>query len=163
MYNEIVKEVLKLTVNLEQLATEVAEHLLIDPVPIKYEDLGKEDSRLYFHKNYVAINEKYKDNELECLKCITHEFRHIFQAFYVHIFKDDMAKLWGEGLGSIITASDINEDNNYASQAIEIDAFAYTKFYLKEYRGLIVENKIPGMDEIIDEYIEKYYIIMKLD
>ena len=33
--------------DLIKLQNEVAEHLGIDPLPIKFEDLGEEDSRLY--------------------------------------------------------------------------------------------------------------------
>ena len=41
----------------------VANYLGIDPVPIVFEELGKEDSRIYIKEQYIAINEALKENE----------------------------------------------------------------------------------------------------
>ena len=51
-----------LTKTIKQLSKEIAEHLGIDPLQIKFEDLGDEDSRFYTQEEYVGINKKYKDN-----------------------------------------------------------------------------------------------------
>lgn len=40
---------------LKTICNEIAEHLGIDPLPIKFEDLGDEDSRLYTRDEYVGI------------------------------------------------------------------------------------------------------------
>ena len=50
-----------------KLQNEIAEHLGINRLPIKYEELELDDSRLYLKEEYVAINIKYKDNDLECI------------------------------------------------------------------------------------------------
>lgn len=49
-----------MTKAIKQLSKEIAEHLGIDPLPIKFEDLGDEDSRLYTQEEYVGIKKKYK-------------------------------------------------------------------------------------------------------
>lgn len=50
--------------DLRKLQNEVAEHLGIDPLPVKFEELGEEDSRLYLKEEYVGINIKHKNNYL---------------------------------------------------------------------------------------------------
>ena len=45
---------------LKTICNEIAEHLGIDPLPIKFEGLGDEDSRLYTRDEYVGINKKMK-------------------------------------------------------------------------------------------------------
>lgn len=50
----------------------------------------------------------------------------------------------------------MSEDgSNYINQELEIDAFAFTKFYLKEYEHIDAQNKIEGLDEYLDAYIIK--------
>ena len=39
----------------------VANYLGIDPVPIVFEELAKEDSRIYIKEQYIAINERYME------------------------------------------------------------------------------------------------------
>lgn len=142
--------------DLIKLQNEVAEHLGIDPLPIKFEQLGAEDSRLYLKEEYVGINVKYKNNYLECAKCITHEYRHVFQLFYANLFDTETALRWKKLLASQINSSTMNEDgSNYINQELEIDAFAFTKFYLKQYEHINVKNKVEGLDKYLDEYINK--------
>lgn len=64
-------------------------------------------------------------------------------------------------LASQVNSSNINSDgSNYIDQEFEIDAFTFTKFYLKVYEGIEVKNRIDGLDEVLDEYIEKCKRIM---
>ena len=147
--------------DLRKLQEEVAEHLGIDPLPIKYEFLGDEDSRLYLKDEYVGINIKYKNDYLEYAKAITHEYRHAFQIFYASLYETELAKRWRKLLGSQINSSNMMEDgSDYINQELEIDAFAFTKFYLKKYKDIDVINKIPGLDDLLDLYIEKNWKMM---
>ncbi len=50
--------------------------------------------------------------------------------------------------------------SNYISQEIELDAFAFTKFYLKKYENLEIKSKIIGYDEIIEKYMKANISIM---
>lgn len=55
----------------------------------------------------------------------------------------------------------MNEDgSNYINQELEIDVFAFTKFYLKKYEHIDVKNKMDGLDIYLDEYIIKNISIM---
>lgn len=147
--------------DLIKLQNEVAEHLGIDPLPIEFEVLGDEDSRLYLKEEYVGINIKHKNNYLECAKSITHEYRHVFQIFYANLFNNDTAIRWKRLLATQINSSNMSEDgSNYINQELEIDAFAFTKFYLKQYEHIDVKNKMDGLDEYLDAYIMKNINIM---
>ena len=147
--------------DLRKLQNEVAEHLGIDSLPIKFEVLGDEDSRLYLKEEYVGINIKYKNDYLECAKSITHEYRHVFQIFYANFFNDERAIRWKKLLAIQINSSTMDEDgSNYINQELEIDAFAFTKFYLQKYENIDVKNKVEGLDKYLDEYIMNNIMIM---
>ena len=147
--------------DLRKLQNEVADHLGIDPLPIKFEDLGEEDSRLYIKEECVGINIKYKDNYLECAKSITHEYRHVFQIYYANLFNNELAFRWKKLLATQINSSTMNKDgSNYINQELEIDAFAFTKFYLKKYEHIDVKNKMDWLDDYLDAYIVNNINIM---
>jgi len=131
----------------------IAEQLGIEPLDIKFEDLN-DDSRLYIKENYVAINKKYENDYEECAKSIAHEYRHVFQIFYVNLFSNDRSIRWKKELQGVINSSnmDIN-GSNYIAQEIELDAFAFTKYYLEEFENIEVVNKIDKLDFYILEYI----------
>ena len=147
--------------DLRKLQNEVADHLGIDPLSIKFEDLVEEDSRLYTQEEYVGINVKYKNDYLECAKAITHEYRHVFQIFYANLFDTETAIRWKQLLATHINSATMNENGaNYINQELEIDAFAFTKFYLKQYEHIDVKNKMYGLDKYLDAYIIKNIKIM---
>lgn len=147
--------------DLRKLQNEVADYLGIDPLSIKFEDLVEEDSRLYTQEEYVGINVKYKNDYLECAKAITHEYRHVFQIFYANLFDTETAIRWKQLLATHINSATMNENgSNYINQELEIDAFAFTKFYLKQYEHIDVKNKMYGLDKYLDAYIIKNIKIM---
>ena len=45
----------------------------------------------------------------------------------------------------------------YYLQPIELDAFAFTKYYFKKYLNLEINQLHPDFEKIIDLYITKYY------
>lgn len=142
------------------LCIRIADKLGVAPLEIKFEDFS-DDSRLYIKDNYVAINKKYENDYVETAKCIAHEYRHVFQIFYVQIFSDERSLRWRKELQSMINSSNINASGtNYLSQEIELDAFAFTKFYLENFENIKVENRIDGYDQYIDIYIEHAKAIM---
>lgn len=49
---------------------------------------------------------------------------------------------------------DIN-GSNYIAQEIELDAFAFTKYYLEEFENIEVVNKIDKLDFYILEYLKR--------
>ncbi len=140
--------------DLKPLCIRIANRLGIDPLDIKFEDLT-DDSRLYIKENYVAINKKYENDYEECTKCIAHEYRHIFQLFYVNIFNDDRSKRWKKELQGAVNSSNMDGDGtNYIVQEIELDAFAFTKYYLENFENIQVVNKIDKLDQYILNYLK---------
>lgn len=140
------------------LSIEVSSYLEIDFLPIIFEELDEEDARIYYEEDYIAINTKYKDNYLECSKCITHELRHVYQAMYAATRNDNRAKAFKEELANPakLNPKDPYSITKYCMQAIEIDSFAFTKWYLKIRLGIEVIHPSTYYEAIICTYIEKY-------
>ena len=141
--------------DLKPLCLRIADQLGIEPLDIRFEDLT-DDSRLYLKENYVAINKKYENDYEECAKSIAHEYRHVFQIFYISLFNNDRSKRWKKELQGAINSSNIDSTgNNYITQEIELDAFAFTKYYLEKYENMKVTNKIGKLDFYILEYMKR--------
>lgn len=131
-----------------KLSEEVADYLGIDLIPIEYENLEIDDSRLILKPiPKIVISIKYEDNFTESAKCITHEMRHIFQIYWSNLMNDKLAKIWKEELTQVKSSANIDvnssEYNDYSMQAIELDAFALSQFYLRRY-NLLWNNVIIG-------------------
>ncbi|NLC96854.1 MAG: hypothetical protein GX675_04710 [Erysipelotrichaceae bacterium] len=141
--------------DLKPLCQRVADRLGVEPLDIKFEEMI-DDSRLYIKEEYVAINKKFENDYVECAKAIAHEYRHIFQLFYVNIFNDERSERWKKELQGAVNSSNMdNTGSNYISQEIELDAFAFTKYYLEEFENIEVVNKIDKLDFYILEYIKR--------
>lgn len=141
------------------LSSEVSNYLRIDFLPILFEDLDEEDSRIYYKEEYIAINTKYKDDYLECIKSVIHELRHVYQMLYASTSNDKRAKVFKEELASPVELDpkDSKSITQYYIQAIELDAFAFTKWYLKEFHNVDVIHPSKDYEAIICAYIEKYF------
>ncbi len=138
---------------LNGLCERIANRLGIDPLEIKFEEMI-DDSRLYIKEEYVAINKKYENNYVECAKAIAHEYRHVFQIFYANMFNDERAKRWRVELSNLVNTSNMDKvGSNYINQELEIDAFAFTQYYLEKYEDIPVKNKIAKFDKYINQYI----------
>ena len=136
------------------LSMEVSDFLGIDTYPILFEKLD-DDSRVYFKEEYIAINEKYKDNYTECAKCLVHELRHIYQLFYVAESSEEKALRMKEELALL---SNLNpHDPVYSFQEIEIDAYAFTKWYLKKYKDIDAIHPSKDYELLITAYMNKYF------
>ena len=140
------------------LSFEVSDYLGIDYYPILFEELP-EDSRIYFEEEYIAINVKFKDDYYECAKCVTHELRHIYQLVYVKLSSDKRALRMKEELEHpvILDPNDITSITNYSFQEIEIDAYAFTKWYLKKYLNMDVIHPSRDYEKIITAYMQTYF------
>lgn len=45
-------------------------------------------------------------------------------------------------------------ESNYINQELEIDAFAFSNFYLEKFEGIQVVNKIDELDQYILAYLK---------
>ncbi len=143
-----------------KLSEEVADYLGIDLIQIEYKNLEIDDSRLVLKPiPKIVINIKYEDSFTESAKCITHETRHIFQIYYVNLMNDKLARIWKEELAQAKSSANINvnsnEYNDYSLQAIELDAFAFSQFYLRRY-NIFFKYEDKKFQRLVEEYIKKY-------
>lgn len=141
---------------MKHMQEQIANHLGIEVLPIRFLPIDPDDSRLYPKEGYVAINEKYKDNELETIKSIAHEYRHAYQIYYAKYMNDNLANIWKEELAVVKNG----EQSGYMGQALELDAFAFTKWYLGRHLGLDIVHPNVEYERVICAYIEKYERIM---
>lgn len=83
---------------------------------------------------------------------MAHEYRHVFQIYYANLMDDELAKIWREELHSVVTSG----DTGYEMQLLEIDAFAFTQYYLENVEGIKTEHPNTIYQEIIEKFIKKY-------
>ena len=140
------------------LSIEVSNYLGIEMLPIVFEEMI-DDARIYFDDGYIAINQKHKDNFIECAKSITHELRHLYQAIYSITSSDNRFKRMRRELQNPVELdpNDIYSITKYTLQEIEIDAYAFSKWYLKTKLGIDVIHPSPSYETIINDYIDKYF------
>lgn len=143
-----------------KLSEEVATYLGIDLIPIEYKNLEIDYSRLILKPILkIVISIKYEDNFAESAKCITHEMRHIFQIYYVNLMNDKLARIWKEELAQAKSSANINvnsnEYNDYSLQAIELDDFAFSQFYLRK-NNIFFKYENKKFQRLVEEYIKKY-------
>lgn len=140
------------------LSFNVSDFLGIDYYPIMFEEMD-EDSRMYLKEEYLGINNKFKENYFECVKSITHELRHVYQVIYAKTSNDVRALRMRKELTDpvVLNLDDIKSITNYSFQEIEIDAYAFTKWYLKNYLKMDVIHPSRDYEKIITAYMQTYF------
>lgn len=146
---------------IELLSQKVSEYFNIEQIPISFDDTILDDSRLNIKPKFsIVINRKFKNDYFECAKAITHEYRHLFQIVYSYYYDDEIATNWKRALQTMKSSENadiINDDDEHASyayQELEIDAFAFTKYYLDNYEDMTVVHPNKLYEKIITKYIE---------
>lgn len=146
---------------LNKLTNRIVDYLGIEKIPVEFSNTITDDSRLVLKpKIKILVNSKYIDNYIECAKAIVHEYRHWFQLNWVYIMDDELANRWKIAFSkasSLENADLLNNQNdsiNYIMQDIEIDAFAFTKHYLRKYEGIDVIHPNKQYEDLIKKYIE---------
>ncbi|MDY0064166.1 MAG: hypothetical protein RBS25_03665 [Bacilli bacterium] len=142
---------------LNKLMENLVDLMGLDPIGFRFEDLKKEDSRLYIKEGVIAINETYKENELEAAKCLIHEVRHVFQLYYIYFRQDELAALWRKEIQNPFQLTDCQDEaqlQEYLGQHTEMDAFAFTQLYVKHYYKKEIKHPLKPYQEILDQYKE---------
>ena len=106
---------------------------------------------------YVII---IKIKVVEALKAISHEYRHFYQYTCVkeniidepllEFYIDDFNKINKDGYKPL-------DSDKYYSLIIELDAFAFQKYYLKNELGIETHHPDDVYDHLLDKFIEKFY------
>ena len=144
----------------DMLAMRLCNYLGIDGVPVLFEEMD-EDARYYDVLNYIAINKKFIRNELEIRKSIIHEVKHLHQKYCIS-HKNEINKFASIRLIRQWEADfKINQRliplDKLMLMSIEIDAFAFTKFILKEWFQYDYHHYDLIYDELLNIYINKYF------
>lgn len=144
---------------LEQFSELVAEYLEVSVLPIVSEPI-KEDSRIYYKEQFIMLRPDISLNELEAKKAIAHEYRHYYQFLCIKNAKYDEPLLhqYLEGFQYMIVHGNKNDGtSDYYSLIIEIDAFAFQKYFLKEVLGIETHYPNEDYDKILDKFIKNFY------
>lgn len=144
---------------LEPLSKEVAEYLKVPQLPIVVEPIP-EDSRIYYKEGFIVLRKDIALNKLEAMKSICHEYKHYYQFLCIKHKKYDepLLEYYAEGFIYMIEHGNKNDGTmDYYSLVIEIDAFAFQKYYLKEFCGIETHYPNKEYDKILDKFIKKFY------
>ena len=129
----------------------LCKHLGIDPIPI-ITDTIIEDSRYYINEEYIVISDKLILDKTEALKCLIHEIRHCYQFNCVrNNVENELVNIWKREL---ITLKQLD----YNSSMLELDSFAFTKYIMKKWYNISSIYINIEYDEILNHYINKYFI-----
>ena len=118
------------TETLDELQDYLCDCLGVDKLKIEIKDI-KEDAILDIKNNVIILSKITSDDIVEAKKALIHEMRHLYQLYCIalDIEEEPMRKLW-----ALEIQHDVHKyDPKYMNQLfIEIDAYAYTKFIMKE-------------------------------
>lgn len=126
------------------------EYLGIEPLPILFEDLVGEASRLDVKEQCIFLNRKYKEDIIELLHSALHELQHSFQIQYAYAFNTQKALRWRRELESELK---VDDPINYVLQEIEIDANAFAAVVLECELGIYYEIPNRHIQKLIEVYI----------
>lgn len=145
---------------LDNLNLKLCNYLGIEPVPVIFEEMP-EDARYYDQLNYIAIANRYVFDEIEQMKSLIHEVKHLHQKYCIshknekHKFTNvNLIKEW---------ENDFNKNQKLIPPdklmciPVELDAYAFTKYILKEWFNIDYHHHDLLYDTILYFYIEKYF------
>ena len=142
------------------LSYKLCDYLGIEPVPIVFEEMG-EDARYYDELNYIAISSEFIKDSLECKKSVIHEIKHLHQKNAITskdsslIFAPkNLIKEWEIDFKVNQRLLTVNE---IMCLSVEVDAFAFTKFILKEWFDYEYHHNDKTYDFLLDIYVKKYF------
>lgn len=119
--------------------------LILPSIPVITKDIP-EDSRLDLENKAIVISRKLILNKTEAVKCLVHEYRHLYQQVILQTAPEHpLYNKWLKNLknmkNTVVDINDPEEYTKYLLQPLELDAFAYTKYFFKKY--LNQECKCP--------------------
>ena len=144
---------------LEPFSKLVSEFLEVPQVPIVVEPIV-EDSRMYFQEEFIVLRKDIALNELEAKKAVCHEYRHYMQWLIVMNEEIDNPLYYEYLDGFLYMSKHGNKkdgSSDYYSLIIEIDAFAFQRYFLKEVLGIETHYPNEEYDKLLDKFINKFY------
>lgn len=139
------------------VSVELCKYLDLEPIPIVVDEI-KEDSRFYPKELYITISNKLICDEVEVLKCLIHEIKHYHQ--YICIIQnrtnEPLLDKWKEDFKENYEKVSSYED--MLALSVEVDAYAFTKYIMKEWFEMDVLFPNIYYEEVLKIYINKYFM-----
>ena len=146
---------------IEELNYKLCDFLGIDPVPVVFEEMYQ-DARYYDELDYIALSTKFVHDEIECMKSIIHEVKHLHQKYCISHKNEKNLKF-----ANILLIKQWEEDfqknqrlipeDQLMCMPVEVDAFAFTKYILKEWFNIDYHHYDYTYDALLEIYIDKFY------
>lgn len=151
---------MEFTLKIDNLNFRLADYLGIEVIPVFYENIP-EDSRFYDKDDYIGISNKFMFDEMESIKCLIHEFRHGYQKYCIS-HKNEKLKfapinLIEEWESDFKKNQQLMKPSEQMCLAVELDAYAFTKYILKEWFDYDYHHYDVTYDLLLGLYITKYY------
>ncbi len=140
---------------LKEVSTKLFDYLGLEEIEIRYEEIP-DDSRFYNHELYIGINNKYLNDESELLKCLIHEIRHYYQLCVV-AYQIELEPQYEEWKKEFKLDQTKLKPEESMCLYIEVDAYAFTKYILKEWFDYDYHHCDEAYDALLTLYINKYY------
>ena len=145
---------------LDNLNFKLCDFLGIDSIAVIFEEM-EEDARYYDQLDYIAISNKFVHDEMECKKSLIHEVRHLYQKYCIshknenHILSTDyLIKHWEADFKK---NQRLIPPDKLMCMPVEVDAFAFTKYILKNWFNYDYHHYDETFDCLLDLYINKYF------
>ena len=140
---------------LSSLYEQLRKDLIIEELPIVFESM-EEDSKVVLPTQVcqakIVINEKYKGNALEIAKNLCFQDRKIYQIEYASFIDKTFNTNWVKEL-----RNEVPEDE----KILDLDAYAYTRYFLKEYFNIDVTYPNEAYEQSIEEYIKNFKLLLE--
>ena len=138
--------------NIKKFQKEVASFLGIDVYKIKLEDLGEDvKSKLYMHDEYISINKKYKKDDLMLMSIICYEYRKLYQV--QERLANASSSLHNKSMEYKNWISENRIDKELRYDQADLDANAFSRYYLKRFKNLDIKTEYSGYLENLDKFI----------
>ncbi len=140
-----------ITETLDELQDYLCEVLGVDKLEIITKDI-KEDAILDLDNKCIVLSEKTSKDIVEAKKALIHEMRHQYQLYCIalDIEEEPMRKMWALEIKHDVHKFDVDYMNQLY---IEIDAYAFTKVFMKERYDYNL-NYSKEYEKKIKEYIK---------
>ena len=140
------------TESLDELQDYLCDYLGVDKLEIVTQDI-KEDAILDINNKKIVLSKKTSEDIVEAKKALIHEMRHQYQLYCValDIEEEPMRKIWALELQHDVHKFDLDYMNQLY---IEIDAYAFTKVFMKERYDYNIKYS-NEYEKMIKDYLKK--------
>ena len=153
----------EMLLKLMSIHKKLAKYLDVEMIPVVCEDI-EEDSRFYFKEQYIIISPLMLEKYSDAAKSLIHEVRHQYQQKCINDpntkENPDLVRLWKEDMPKLFNPLiylNLDGKNPYLSNVCELDAHAFSKWYLKEKYDIETHYPQFEYDALLDLFAEKYY------